>query len=42
MYTAWVNERAAKLYNVRSKIRKVLGVDNTVHWESFKDKRLHS
>ncbi len=30
------------IHNVRSKIRKVLGVDNSVHWESFKDKRLHS
>lgn len=28
------------IHNVRSKIRKVLGVDNSVHWESFKDKRL--
>ncbi len=27
------------IHNVRSKIRKVLGVDNSVHWESFKDKR---
>jgi len=27
------------IHNVRSKIRKVLGVDNAVNWESFKDKR---
>ena len=27
------------IHNVRSKIRKVLGVDNSVNWESFKDKR---
>jgi len=27
------------IHNVRSKIRKVLGVDNGVNWESFKDKR---
>lgn len=27
------------IHNVRSKIRKVLGVDNTVNWESFKEKR---
>ncbi|MFM8996445.1 MAG: hypothetical protein ACKOI1_09370 [Bacteroidota bacterium] len=29
-------------HNVRSKIRKVLGVDNSVHWESFKDKRFRA
>ena len=27
------------IHNVRSKIRKGLGVDNGVNWESFKDKR---
>jgi len=30
------------IHNVRSKIRKVLGVDNSVHWESFKDKRFRA
>lgn len=30
------------IHNVRSKIRKVLGVDNSVHWESFKDNRVRA
>jgi len=26
------------IHNVRSKIRRILGIDNSIHWESFKEK----
>ena len=26
------------IHNVRSKIRRILGIDNSTHWESFKEK----
>lgn len=26
------------IHNVRSKIRRLLGIDNSIHWESFKEK----